>query len=237
MTSIFIKSYPSDFPWLEYALKSIHKQARGFSEVVVVAPEVMPSRFINIPLQNLKWIIRGDHKPGYMWQQCCKISADTWTDTDYIAFMDSDCVLTRPFHCDELFDEQWKPKLLREPWEKVGEAIAWKPPTDKALGVDTKYEAMRCHPGIYRRQTLQAFREHVQKLHGVDANTYILSQPAFSEFNALGNYVLHFEPEKYAIIDCRGTEQADGYPRPLKQYHSWGGISPQIRAEMESLCA
>lgn len=237
--AIFCKTYPADYEWLDYMLRSVEKYAKGFSDMVVVSPDLdwmdeggREPRYWTGRI-NLTALKRDEHNPGYLWQQCCKVSADVWTAPSFIMYIDSDCVLDREFHASELFRDG-KPMLLRRTWEEAGEAICWRKPTEDALGIHTKYETMCCHPLIYHRETLQRFRRRIQQMHGVDANQYILNQPSFSEFNALGNHALNFEPQSYAIIDC-GPD--DGYPRPIRQAYSWGGLTPQVRAEWERICA
>lgn len=240
-TSIFIKSYPPDYPWIAYCLRSIVKYARGFDETIVISPTKvqLPE---NDQENRFKNIIRGEHTPSYLWQQAIKVSADIWTDSEHIMYMDSDCILDRGFHAKELFrvvyeDANFKesqPMLLRRPWTNLGDAIQWKAPTEKALGIVSEYETMATHPIIYRRDTLIRFRKHLEKHTGVaSTNQYILNSGTFSEFNAIGNFILHFEPENYCIVDC--DPATDGYPRPIRQAWSYGGLDIR-RQEWEGVC-
>ena len=36
MTDIFIKTYPGDFIWLEYCIRSIEKFVTGFRDIVII---------------------------------------------------------------------------------------------------------------------------------------------------------------------------------------------------------
>jgi hypothetical protein len=141
-------------------------------------------------------------------------------------FLDSDCIVKRPCNVSEFF-EDGKPVLLKTAYDKVGDAICWKGITEKFLGEELQFEYMRRLPIIYHRSTLENFIEKFPK-----AKEYILSQPnrAFSEFNAVGGYVELNESENYEIVDTD-----NGFPEaPIRQFWSWGGITKEVKQEIES---
>lgn len=234
-TSIFIKSFPRDYGWLAYCLASIQKFVTGHSEIVVVLPKGNP---LPLTKERIVYINEWQDKPklgapspGYYHQMFVKMNADTFTSSDTILLVDSDCVFTRPFDVSEMF-KCGKPMLLRRPWSQAGGGVTWKSPADLALGFDTEYDTMASLPIIYLRETLAATRNHIESIHG-PIKAYIRSCQKFIEFVTIGNYALKFQPELYHVVDC-GTPQ-DEYPRPLIQNWSWGGITPQIRAKLEEV--
>src|SRR5206468_8669427 len=40
IVDIFIKTYPGDYVWLEYCIRSLMKYARGFRQIVIVSDEL-----------------------------------------------------------------------------------------------------------------------------------------------------------------------------------------------------
>jgi hypothetical protein len=96
------------------------------------------------------------------------------------------------------------------------------------LGLPVEHEYMRRLPLLYRKDTLARLRSHYPEL---NSRLEILGSRAFSEFNFIGGFIQHFEPHLYSIVN---TE--DELPEPLcKQFWSWGGLSPTINAEIESM--
>lgn len=223
---IFIKSYPKDYRFLTHCLRSIQRHAFGFHEIVVALPvgESLPltkERVVNVP----------EFGNGYYRQMAVKLQADRYTDCEFIVFLDSDCVLTRDFFASELFDHG-APKLLRRRWDEAGDGICWKEPADKALGFETEYDTMCCHPSIYRRDTLQRLRAHMEALHGMPLDQYVLEQERFIEFVTVGNFALTKEPELYSIIEYGPN---DCFPRPLRQFWSHGGFTPEVTEELKQI--
>lgn len=56
----------------------------------------------------------------------------------------------------------------------------------------------------------------------------------FSEFNVMGAIAERFMPEKFRFIDTNVEELPPLY---CKQFWSWGGITPEIAAEIEKTLA
>jgi len=229
-TDIFIRSYAKDFPWLAYALRSIHKFATGFRDVIVVIPDTDDLSQLTVE----KVFKVADVMPGYMQQQCTKMHADTFSDADTYLFMDSDCVLTEPV-TPETFMTDGMPNWIYTPWKSLGADAhnAWFEPMAKCLGEEPPAEFMRRHPQLIPRWALQEFRGFVPEKHGVSLEHYIGSQALgrFSEFNCIGFYLWLHHRKK---INWHNTD--DGLPPTvLRQYWSHGGLTPEIRAELEPI--
>lgn len=226
-TSIFIKTCLKDLEWLRYSLLSIAKWGSGFSEIVIVADEdcrglaLLPS-WVNYSINY----VPVPHN-GYIQQQAIKLVADKYCWSDYILFVDSDCVFFRPFTPDS-FMRDGKPVLLKTRYGNIGGAEAWKAITESVVGWEVEFEYMRRLPLTYRRDTFKKFRERFPTLISMLA---AMQTRDFSEFNAIGAFIEKEDSEGYYIVD---TE--DWIPDAVaKQFWSWGGISPEIKNEMEGM--
>ena len=248
--SILIKSFPKDFAWLSYCLKSIHKFASGFSEIVVVIPDdsdlhLTCERLVKIhepgPLATSVY----DHGSGYSFQQVVKMNADKYTTADFILHIDSDTIFTRPVYAfDSIegpspFITNDKPLWLMTPFKDIL-------PTDKNLaahveamrrfsGIDPEWEYMRRMGQVIPRWAYACFREFCLTKHGMTFEQYAMSQGfrGISEFNLMGHLLhreypnfIHFHDTRYGIPDSC-----------VMQSWSWDGITPEIRDKMEKILA
>ena len=82
---------------------------------------------------------------------------------------------------------------------------------------------------LFHRSTLEAFERRFP-----DIEAYARRQPRhkFSEYNFLGFFAEQTEPDRYAFVDVHAET-----PPAMKarQFWSWGGITPEIRAELATL--
>ena len=173
---------------------------------------------------------------GYMQQQSTKMLADTFTDADFICFMDSDCVFTEPV-TPETFMTAGRVNWLYTPWHRIAEETqkVWREVMQRCIGEEPPAEFMRRHPQIIPRWALQEFRGFIAEKHGVSLGHYISVQPgkAFSEYNCIGHYLWLHHREKINFIN---TEEYLP-PTVLLQKWSWGGLTPEIRAELDAITA
>jgi hypothetical protein len=229
-TSLFIKSYRGDFRWLTYCLRSIQKFATGFQEIVIVIPDTD-----NLDHLTAERVVKvKESGTPYLFQQVVKMYADTYTDADFISFVDSDCIFVEPV-TPETFMTDGKVNWLYTPWEHIPEDVKWREVMQKCLGEDPPAEMMRRHPQMIPRWALEEFRGFVAQKHGVSLEHYILSQPgrSFSEFNVCGFYLWLYHHDKIHWINTEDYLP----PTVLSQYWSWGGITPEIEAEVKTLLA
>ncbi len=241
--SILIKSFKKDFGWLAYCLKSIHKFATGFSEVVVIIPDdcdlpLTAERLVKIHEPGPVASSPNNHGTGYTFQQIVKMNADKYTTSDMVVHLDSDCVFTKPVTPNDLMVDE-KPLWLMTPFADIL-------PTDKNLeahfesikafsGIPPEFEMMRRHSQMIPRWAYGCFRNYVQEKHGQSFETWALSQPfrGVTEFNFIGQFLhrefpnfIHFHDTRFGIP-----------PSFVEQYWSWSGITPEIRLAMEALLA
>ncbi len=168
-----------------------------------------------------------------------KLMADLYTGADYILYWDSDCIAVKPFSPADLFVDR-TPRWLMTPYSKLitpdGKPdTPWQPITEKAIVHSVEHEFMRAHPFIVPWEALGMFRRFMQSTHGCSVGEYIERQPgrSFSEWNALGAWAYLNARELFYFWDTTGPE---GVPEPvIRQFWSYAGITPDIRAEIDRI--
>jgi hypothetical protein len=204
MTSIFIRSYPKDFSWLSYCLRSIKQFTSGFHDTIIVVPAdgELPELLDSELVYALK--SPAENSCDYLWQQNCKLYADTFTDADWILHTDSDTIFTRPV-TPETYLKNGKFVWMMTPMGEAhpNEASAWRKVMHKFMGKKPEFEFMRRHPFLLPRWLYGELRAFCLKQHGVELKDYVMSQPyrEFSEFNVLGFYAYEFHRDKFEWFD------------------------------------
>lgn len=228
-TSIFIKSYAGDLKWLHYCLRSIRKFGSGFDEITLVIDESCRNLMGEFDLSGVNLVHVPDWPNGYIQQQAIKLCADQWVSSEFILFVDSDCIFHMPFS-PESFLRDGKPVLMKTKYENLGVGEVWKPITEAVVGWPVEFEYMRQLPFMYRRDTLTAFRNVFP---GLGGQLEKMVDRSFSEFNAIGAFTDRYEQQNYYIID---TEVWIRSP-VIKQYWSWSGLTADERKEIEDILA
>jgi hypothetical protein len=234
-TSIFIRTYAGDIMWLAHCLASLRKYAHGHHEIVIAAPQGDYNKVkSSVDTRGCKLVeCYRTAKDDYIGQQITKVHADAFCDTELILHIDSDCVAHRNFNVSEFCTDSGQPMMTFRNWGDAGTAACWRQPTEEVLGIPPAFEFMAQLPIIHRAATLRNFREHVVRRHQDSA--YLENRHAFSEFNAIGAFAHYYHPDEYHWV--RATGPCDGYPRPLKQFWSKGGFTPEIDAEIARFLA
>ncbi|MGW7297489.1 hypothetical protein [Streptomyces sp. NPDC054829] len=93
---IVIRSHAKDFAWLRHCLAGVRRWCTGFRHVVVVVPRKSEHRLARYGIEADRIVVCPDYTDDYLGQQVTKTLADTFTDADYIAHLDSDSVVRRP---------------------------------------------------------------------------------------------------------------------------------------------
>ena len=232
VVDIAIKSYPLDFEYLGYCLRSIHRFATGFRHILLMLP---PDHGLHLTQEKI-FI-----KPGpesYLYQQVCKLNVDWHTDADFIMHLDSDCVLNTPV-TPSTFMVGDKPRWLMTPWKDCYESKkAWFHVVAKCVQEAPEHEFMRRHGIMIPKWAYGAFRDFVQKTHGISVDAYVMNQPGheFSEFNCIGFWLWLYHRDKIHWHDT----SIDGIPPcPIEQSWSWdaNGMTQEFRNRMEMLLA
>lgn len=227
---IFIKTYPPDYAWLEYCLRSIEKFATGFRKVVIVAPDEEGP--LNSTLPTL--ITLPEKGDGYLGQQVEKLYADQHTHAELFLFLDSDTIFTRPVTPQTYFRDG-KIVWMMTPWEKTN--TPWRPIVEKFMGQPVEYEFMRRHPTVAPSWLLADVRNFCVRQHNMPLDQYVMSQPhrAFSEFNCLGAFAYAFHRDKFFWVNTEEVPESEWPELTVLQKFSWGGLTEEVKAEFEKI--
>lgn len=210
---VFYKTYHQDKKWLEYSLRSLTKFVTGYNNIIILIPIRDKRYFESIVLPERATIqYVKEYGNGYLFQQVCKIQAHKYTDAEYILFADSDLIFDHPINLQD-FIADGNPEILYTSYDKVGDAICWKEPTESFIKEPQEFEWMRRNALIYHRSTLEAIEKYEPNLEYI-----IMTSQRFSEYNAIGAYAWKYEREKYKFVNTDIWE----YTRPKAvQYHSY----------------
>lgn len=204
---IFIKSYRNDFKLLNYALLSIAKYLTGFNKVILLIPkrdEKLFVEMVTIPAGlSIEIIFVEDQGNGYLKQQFYKLNAYNYSTADYILFDDSDCIIHYAQNLQD-YISTGKPEILYTSWDKVGDGIIWRQPTETMMGEAVEWETMRRNCLIYHRSTLVNIGKWQPNLEYI-----IMSSERFSEFNLMGSYAMKFEKENYNFVNTDNWTYAE----------------------------
>jgi hypothetical protein len=237
-TTIYIKSYKRDLPWLEYCAKSIEKYCTGFHNILLVLDEGMEKpNFIPDEWEIHYWP-KYKKCAGYLQQQIAKMSAHLISkkEPEAILYVDSDSVFNTPCTPNNWTHDN-KPILLKKSYAKLAadrisyKATCWRPITKNITGIDVQYEYMRRMPIIFKTETIELTRRTIlDKLRKI-----ILGEiKEFSEFNAIGAIAELHHSQYYTIIDEDQNPELIP-PNTANQYYSWGGITPEIKEQIEKI--
>jgi hypothetical protein len=163
---------------------------------------------------------------GYLYQQEIKLRAFEWVDTEYILYVDSDCIFTQEVN-EESFLDNNNPILLKTPYEDIPEVMFWKDATEDAIGFEVNYEYMRRNGLCYRTETIK----HLWEDYSIRfmPKLRITKNRQFSEFNLIGAYIETYEKEYYKLINTR-----DEIPNhPIKQFWSYSGLNKKDLEEIK----
>ena len=218
---IFIKSYRKDFWLLHLALETIKKNVTGYNNLILLIPENEKELFDtrNLPERTLVHYVN-EYGSGYLFQQWCKMNAHNYSYADYILFSDSDCFFTYPINLQDHIKDD-KPELLYTSWDKVGQAIIWKEPTERFMKREVLWEGMRRNCLIYHRSTLVAISEYEPNLENI-----IMQSERWSEFNCMTYFAFIYENSKYNFIDTDNWEFT-----PAKAEQVWSNASKEPGAD------
>lgn len=236
--SILIKSFPKDFGFLAHCLKSINKFCTSFEEIVVLIPEGSDLPLTQERVVKVKEPPSNDsmHGSGYTYQQVCKLNADKYVKSDIVVHVDSDVLFTRPVTPDD-FLVNGKPLWLKTPMVEVvagdKNSHAHATAMREFSGEESEWEFMRRAPEVIPRWAYGCFRDYARELHGMSFEEWAMNRGfrGVTEFNHIG-FFLHKEfPNLIHFHDTRF-----GLPELfVRQFWSWGGLTEEVRAEIEQI--
>lgn len=225
MISLFIRSYPGDFEWLRYSIRSMRKNMTGVTEKVLVTPKCTLPLDISSFFDKVFQVKEAKH--GYIAQQVDKIQAHKYVTNPYILYSDSDCIYYQPYDATQMIVDG-KVNLYYTPYDTLdGNVLNWRDITYKIMGIKPTLEYMRCFPIMHLKEVSMEV-DMSSKLHKYIA---ALQDNALSEFNCLGLQAHVYHSSQYNLINT-----LDEFPKmQAKQYWSWGGITDDIRKELETI--
>lgn len=237
-TSIFIRTCKKDIEWIPYCLAAIKKYCTGFADVTLVIPardqacaaglgaRVAPAP--QYPGTSPATGLPNDH----IGQVVDKLEATKYVSGDFIVFIDSDVLVTRPISPQDLMLGS-RPCIYKAPYTHPAmiHARHWKAATEKVMGEPVEYEYMRRFPFAYWRDTITNFQRWFIPRHGSIKKFVFAQRGGFSEFNVLGAWVDKYEHDKYAFLD---TTKDVLTPDCVRQFWSWDGTS-KVKAELEAI--
>lgn len=230
-------------------LRSVAKFATGFRQLLLLVPQedmdaaLQLSDCSPVPMN----VIGYADEPGKgMLLHMVKIMfADKCSDADAFAHIDADCCFVTPVTAESLFVDG-KPILRYEPFETLNKRHPnnhlWQEAAQKCLPFPVKWETMRCHPGVFLRETYANARALMERHTNIECKSYILQgensfPQSFCEFVTLGNVAMVTEADRYYAV-----KQTSDKPEPdnrLFQAWSHGAIDqPQnlwFRGEQTSI--
>jgi hypothetical protein len=213
---IVMVTYRKDLEFASYTLRSIKKFGSGYKGITMVVPYYDAEMFEPLAQQhgvNLRKCLEQPGK-GFLQHMACKCEADLWCPkgTDVVVHIDADCVFGEPFTMADFVDGQ-KPLLLREHFDDFLQHLdrrRWQHNVEHALGITCEWETMVRHPSVYHIDMYRRFRTHIEDRHGYPFHQYVILQrnefpQTFSEFPSLGMFCLHFDQDRYRVLDCIST--------------------------------
>lgn len=233
MVSIFIRTFEGDLDWLRYCLASIHRNLAGWGEIVICIPEGQVDKLKGL-ITNEIVVTCPAYSDDYIGQQISKLQAYRHVKGEFVLYVASDVVFSPGANVSAYFQDG-KPVILKESYARLDsrhphlDTRKWQDVVNLIFGAKPSHEYMRRAPQIFRTETLAALDRAFPQL-----EDHALRQPnrRFSEFNVLGYFVERYEPFNYIIIDL---EHEPLPPNPAMQYWSWGGVSPDIFAQLVEL--
>jgi len=221
--AIILRSYEGDFNWLHYSARSITKYVTGVDEKILItpvgqAPDAETLSHFDRHIQTV------EDCHGYIAQQIGKMTAWQYTDCEHLLYTDSDCPYTQPFDARSRITDDGRVVLWRSPWNEVAEwGWFWRDVIERYTGIRPDWEYMRRQPIMHRAATVKAMTEHWPHLL-TDCKT--ITNGEFSEFNFMGLYADLYDSQHYHF-------RQDAPETPCAQYWSHGGLTPEIREELE----
>lgn len=233
-TDIFIRTYVRDIAFLKHAVKSIEERVTGYRHLVITCPSADVGRVRHVIGRGVVGVL--PLHDDYVGQQLTKLQATHSTDADVICFWDSDTMATQPLHLPDLLFSGDKLIMHHVPYAGLNDGSQiWRAIVARDMGVMPEFEFMRRLPLAYFRSTIEGCAAHIEQHHGLPLRDYMRKVPArsFTEFNCIGKYAYDNERERY---DWRIDEaDATRWKLLVRQFWSWGGITPEVKAEMKQM--
>ena len=215
---IFIRTYTKDFDILQYCLYSIEKYVKGYKNIIITVKEneyallqnaIDITKYKIFTTPNYTSLYSNYNNIDYLGQQLDKLSADLYSDADYILYVDCDIIFHNNINLNEVcFDENNKVILFRTLWKNVGDANRWRKCLIE-LNLLNNYEYMRRLPQLFPIKYLKDIRNYIEfKTNKTFINACVdfYIKCGFSEFNIIGSYIHKYHNTEMHLCN---TEEED----------------------------
>lgn len=245
---IFIVSCEKHFHWLQWALKSIVRFAKGFRQVMVAIPDNDMSglnswlpEFSNNTGVPIRFKMFRDWKDkGFLCHEWQIICADQFTDADYFIHLDSDTLFVEPVTPADYFVDG-KPVLMHGSYQWLHQVVQanlmmWRETVVNAIGGDVPMETMRRHPAVHPRMIYGLTRKCIEQHTGKHPMEYVHGcqesfPQGFCEFNTLGAVAWRHERDRYHWIDHQRLHETNTPWPNSKLVQCWSHSPPEIPQE------
>jgi len=169
-------------------------QLESKNRTIISTEEVLPARFIHLPLlrkwwlDNAMWPLR-----GWMMQQVTKLCADVVTDCEKIIFVDSDIEFIRPLQ-HARFVSEGALRLHRKPMQmSEGVHLKWHHAAAELLGLRPQYFGSDYIGPLatWRRSNLIQLKRHIEDRLERPWHEAVGRRVTVSEYTLYGVFVEH----------------------------------------------
>lgn len=252
--TIVYKTYQNDLEWFEYSVKSLQKHVLPFNsieKVLIYTHDICFEKVIKMTNvmkdTNIQVLPVHYNYHGYIKQMIVKAQAYSDVKSEYIVYVDSDCIFTRTCDLSRLLNNDGKPY-----WHMTDEADAipiWKEVVEDMTHSEMKYYYMyNSFPFVIKTSTLKIANDHFIKVHKKTYEEYVKERLAhyeisindnivniffklskvFTEFEYIGYIAHNFTNDYEFLLNQRNKED-------VKQFWSHGGITDEIKKELDDL--
>ena len=224
--SLFIRTYKRDIAWLDFCLQSIHRNLKGWDEIVVCIPEGQEHHLRHA--EGVRIVTSPTYPNDYVGQQVSKLLCHQYVAGDLILIVDSDLIFL-PGASVADYMKGGKPLIMTRRWPTPPDKLTlkWQPIIAKLLGETPPCSFMQGHGArLFRKSTLEAFSRRFPEIDG-----YARQQPRkeFSEFQFLGFFIHLNERADYHLVELSENPVPTYHTR---QYWNVDGITEEVLAEM-----
>ena len=229
--SIYIRTFKRDIAWLDFCLQSIHRNLKGWDEIVVCVPEGQAHHLRY--LTSERCVTSPFFPVDYVGQQFAKLQAHRQVSGDYIFFVDADVVFLPGADVATFLDGD-RPVIEKRRYTTLAAegapAVRWQAAVENLFHEPPTWEYMRNHgTRLFRTDTLRALGRRFPDLEGYARR---VPRRLFSEFNFLGFFAEKNEPGRYVFVD---TEASPKRQLRSRQFWTVDGLTPSTVLQLASL--
>jgi hypothetical protein len=256
--TIVYKTYATDFAWLEYSLKTLKKFTSGFDRILIYCHDTDCKDLLAM---LIVWNLESDcdvipiqyNYCGYIKQMVTKAMCFQDVTTSHVVILDSDVVFTNGVDFRSLINESGKIpwRIIEKHDEPQSVWTVWKKAYEDMTKTPQDVHFMENHfPFVFTAGSLRDAHNKFIELHGLTYEEFCLKRcnqlnlapdtPTLPHFGTLATV---FEEFEWLGFYCRAWSDHYEFYRgehrsirnSTKQYWSHGGITPEIKAELNAL--